>query len=437
MDPSIYLLFFFFFLLSWFFSWTELALMSLPQHKVDSLLKQKKFWSISLAHIKSNSDRLLITILVWNNLVNVYTAALATQISLNLAVNLEIEQSLAIALATWIITFLILVFWEIIPKSVAVKNAEVISLWVAYPYKILMTVFFPVIFILERLIMLFTGKNAVKSITSEEIESFLNMGKDTGTLEESEHERLRNTLEFSETLIEEVMVPRVRLDAISDDKTVWEALEYYLSHTHSRIPVYHETIDKIIGIFTIRDLVREKQAGNTHKLLADIHFKSIIKVPLNQPLDILLETFRQKKQHIAIVMDEYGWVAGIVTLEDVVEQILWDLHDETDKEIPDIIKNKDGSIVVDASITIDEVLDEFDLSLEDIIEQWDVGEFSGETVGYVITRQLERFAEMGEKIEFNITQQNNTLDILCFEVISLREGALEQVKVSKKQNIET
>jgi CBS domain containing-hemolysin-like protein len=102
------------------------------------------------------------------------------------------------------------------------------------------------------------------------------------------------------------MVPRVRLDAISDNRTVAEALEYYLSHTHSRIPVYHETIDKIIGIFTIRDLVREQQAGNSDKALKNIHFKPIIKVPLNQPLDILLETFRHKRQHIAIVMDEYG-----------------------------------------------------------------------------------------------------------------------------------
>mgnify|MGYP005627651931 CR=1 FL=1 len=162
------------------------------------------------------------------------------------------------------------------------------------------------------------------------------------------------------------MVPRVRLDAISDNKSISEALEYYLSHTHSRIPVYHETIDKIIGIMTIRDLVRELKAENSDTLLKDIHFKPIIKVPLNQPLDILLETFRQKRQHIAIVMDEYGGVAGIVTLEDVVEQILGDLHDETDKEIPDILHNDDGSILVDASITMGEVMDEFELSLCDI-----------------------------------------------------------------------
>ncbi|MCH8519024.1 hemolysin family protein [Candidatus Gracilibacteria bacterium] len=432
MDPSQYFLFLVLFILSGFFSGTELALMSLPQHKVDSLVRQKRFGSQSLAYIKSQSDKLLITILVGNNLVNVYAAALATQISLSLALTSGIEQSLAVAVATGLITFLILVFGEIIPKSVAVKNAEIISLAVAYPYKAMMTVFFPVIFFLERLIMLFTGKNVVKSITAEEIESFLDMGKDTGTLEDGEHERLRNTLEFSETLIEEVMVPRVRLDAISGDKTVSEALEYYLSHTHSRIPVYSETIDKIIGIFTIRDLVREKQGGNDQKALKDIHFKPIIKVPLNQPLDILLETFRQKRQHIAIVMDEYGGVAGIVTLEDVVEQILGDLHDETDKEIPDVIHSEDGSILIDASITIDEVLDEFELTHEDI--GFEVGEFSGETVGYVITHQLERFAEPGELLSFPISGHKNTsASHLKLEVLSLRDGAIEQVRVLREE----
>jgi len=374
-------------------------------------------------------------ILVWNNLVNVYAAALATQISLALALSSWVEESLAVAVATGLITFLILVFWEIIPKSFAVKNAEAIALAVAYPYKILMIVFFPIIFLLEKLIVLFTGKWAIKSITAEEIASLLDMWKDTGTLEDEEHERLRNTLEFWETLIEEVMVPRVRLDAISDEKTVAEALEFYLGHTHSRIPVYSGTIDKIIGIFTIRDLVREKQAWNEHKLLSDIHFKPIIKVPLNQPLDILLETFRHKRQHIAIVMDEYGWVAGLVTLEDVVEQILWDLHDESDKEIPDIVHLEDGSILIDASITIDEVLDEFWFGIEDI--WFEKGEFSWETVSYLITHELERFAEVWEEIIFPLHNSEISEEgDMYFEIKTLRDGAIEQVRVSRRKNEE-
>jgi len=147
------------------------------------------------------------------------------------------------------------------------------------------------------------------------------MGKDSGTLEDDEHERLKNTLEFSDTLVEEIMVPRVRVDAISDSLTVDEALSYYLEHTHSRIPVYHEQIDSIVGILTIRDILREKNSGNTQKLLRDLHFKKFLKVPINQRIDTLLDTFKTTRQHIAIVMDEYGGVAWITTIEDIVEEI--------------------------------------------------------------------------------------------------------------------
>jgi CBS domain containing-hemolysin-like protein len=117
---------------------------------------------------------------------------------------------------------------------------------------------------------------------------------------------LKNTLEFGDTLIEEIMVPRVRLDTLSDSKTIKEAFEFYMQRTHSRIPVYHDTIDNIIGIITIRDLLREKLKGNENMLLKDFHFKKLVRAPINQPIDVLLDTFKQARQHISIIMDEYG-----------------------------------------------------------------------------------------------------------------------------------
>jgi CBS domain containing-hemolysin-like protein len=132
---------------------------------------------------------------------------------------------------------------------------------------------------------------------------------------------LKNTLEFGDTLIEEIMVPRVKVDALPDDMTVEEALEYYLTHTHSRIPVYHKQIDNIIGILTIRDILRERRAGHNDKKLKALHFKKFLKAPINQPIDTLLENFKSSRQHIAVVMDEYGGVAGITTIEDVVEEV--------------------------------------------------------------------------------------------------------------------
>lgn len=432
MDPLQYLLFAVLFLLSGFFSGTEIALMSLPNHKIDSLVKQKLFGSKALAHIKSHTDKLLITILVGNNLVNVYAAALATQISITLAKSSGMEESLAIGLATGVITLLILIFGEIVPKSFATKNAEMISLKVAPIYKFLMLILAPVIFILEMLIKVFTGKNVATKVTEEEIESFIDLGKDSGTLEEEEHERLKNTLEFSDTLVEEIMIPRVKIDAIPDDMTIEQALEYYLEHTHSRIPVYHKQIDNIIWIINVRDMLREKKAGNRKKQLSSLYFKKFLKVPINQPIDTLLESFKTTRQHIAVVMDEYGWVAGITTMEDVVEEIFGEIHDETDFETDEIIEKTKGTFIVDSSIMLHDIIDEFDLEFPDL---WmDEKEFGTETVSYMITHKLERFPEKDEEVCFEIVDEESTQigQGLCFKILEIDDSVIGKVEVTKK-----
>lgn len=432
MDPSVYILFLILFILSGFFSGTEIALMSLPRHKVESLVKQKLFGAVALSHIKHNTDRLLITILVGNNLVNVYAAALATQISIELAKTSNMDEALAIGLATGLITFLILVFWEIIPKSFASKNAQKIGLWVAYPYQVLMIVLFPVIFLLEILIKLFTGKTAAMSITEEEIETFIDLGKDSGTLEDDDHERLRNTLEFSDTLVEEIMVPRVKIDALRNDTTIDKAMEFYMTHNHSRIPVYKETVDKIVWIITIRDILREQKNGNGNKKLSELHFKKFLRAPINQPIDILLDTFKHSRQHMAIIMDEYGWVAGITTIEDIIEEVFGEIHDETDFETDEIIEKGDNTYVIDSSILLDDIVDEFELEMSDI--GFDEKEFGSETVSYMITHELERFPKMWEEICFIILGEKwvTAGKKLCFKVIELDESAIGKVEVTLK-----
>lgn len=432
MDPSQYILFIFLFILSGFFSGTEIALMSLPSHKIDTLLKQKRFWAKALSHIKSNTDRLLIAILVGNNLVNVYAAALATQISITIAEGSGMEQGLAVGIATWIITFLILVFGEIVPKSFASKNAESISLWVAYPYKVLILILFPIIFVLEKLIRIFTGKGVQSRITEEEIETFIDLWKDAGTLEDDEHERLKNTLEFSDTLVEEIMVPRVKVEALSDDITIEEALEYYLAHSHSRIPVYHDQIDNIVGILTIRDILRERKSWNNNNPLSSLHFKRILKVPINQPIDNLLDTFKETRQHMAIVMDEYGWVAGITTIEDIIEEIFGEIHDETDFETDEIIEKSKNVFVIDSSILLHDIVDEFDLELPDL--GMEDKEFWSETVSYMITHRLERFPEKNEEICFELYDEDGKIlpEQLCFKVLEIDDTAIGKVEVRKK-----
>ena len=407
--------------------------MSLPSHKIDTLVKQKRFWAKTLSQIKSNTDRLLITILVGNNLVNVYAAALATQISIDFARASGMEEAFAVGLATWIITFLILVFGEIIPKSFATKNAESIGLLVAYPYKVLMIILTPVIWILEIIIRIFTGKKWVKSmVTEEEIETFIDLWKDSGTLEDDDHERLKNTLEFSDTLVEEIMVPRVKVEALSDEMTLDDAKEFYMDHTHSRIPVYHERIDNIVWILTIRDILREQKSWHWKHTLSMLHFKKFLKVPINQPIDILLESFKTTRQHIAVVMDEYGGVAGITTIEDVVEEVFWEIHDETDYETDEIIESGDNGYIIDSSILLDDIVDEFELELLDL--GLDEKEFGSETVSYMITHKLERFPELNEEICFPVVDESGveTGELLCFIVTEIEDGTMGKIKAMKK-----
>ncbi len=427
MDLIQILLFIVLFFLSAFFSWTELALMSLADHKLESLLKQKKLWSKSLKKIKENNDRLLITILIWNNLVNVYTAALATTIAISLWEASWLPQATAVWIATWIVTFLLLLFWEIIPKSFATKNAATISLLVAPIYKVLMLVLYPFITFIEVIIKVFSNDTKVEKMTEEEIESFIDMWRDTGTLEKDEHKKIKSILELSEIHAEEIMTARVKIEALSIESTIKESIDFYMDHTHSRIPVYNETIDNINYFITWRELIWHLKNWDLDKKLSEIELKEVIKVPLNQNISTLFKTFQESHKVMAIVMDEYGWVSGLVTLEDVVEEVFGEIRDETDREEDEIKKVKENEYIVDSESPIDDVLDELWISFSDI---WlDEKSFDWEKVSYLITHKLKWFPEPWQEIVFVIPDID---DNLVFKVLDIKDHKIWKVKVFKK-----
>ena len=425
MDLLQIIWFAFLFIGSAFFSGTELALMSIPEHKLQSLIKSRKFWSSSLKQIKENNDRLLITILIWNNLVNVYTAALATSIAIWIWIKMWIPQATIIWISTWIVTFLLLLFWEIIPKSFATKNATRISLFVAPIYKLLMFVLFPIITFIEVIIRVFSSNKKVEKMTDEEIESFIDMWRKSWSLEKGEHEKIKNILEFWDILVEEIMVPRVKIESLSIQSTVWEALEFYLSHTHSRIPLYNKTIDKIDSFLTIRDILEEDKT----KKLKDLELSPVIRVPLNQPIDILLKTFQSTRKHLAIVIDEYGWVAWLVTLEDVLEEIFWEIRDETDKEVDDIKQVSDDNYLVESDILVEDILEKFNLYLEHI---WlDEREFGWETLSYIITHILERFPKQWEIMNFMIKNNQTKYWHIELKIVDIDNWKIGKVEVKR------
>jgi len=428
MDPMQIWLFIILFLLSAFFSGTELALMSLADHKLESLLKQNKFWSKSLKKIKQNNDRLLITILIWNNLVNTFTAALATTLAIWIAQNsgMWISQSTMIWISTWVVTFLLLLFGEIIPKSIATKNASQISLAVAPIYKILMIILYPIISILEFLIKIFSKGWNVEKITNEEIESFVDMWKESWAIDHHEHEKIKNILYFADTDVEEIMTPRVKIEWLSSETTVSEAFEYFTKHTHSRLPVYSETIDKITHFMTIRDILNQDR----DKKLSELNLSEVLRVPLNQPIDKLLKTFQNSRKLLAIVMDEYGWVAGLITLEDIIEEIFWEIRDETDREVDEIIEVWNDSLIVESDVLFEEVLEKLEISYEDI---WlSEAEYSGETLSYMITEKLERFPSSWEKISFEICElENKKCKKIEFKVLEVIDSKIWNIEVKK------
>ncbi len=430
MDISTIIIFIILLALSAFFSGTEIALMSLPKHKVETFVKQGIKWAKDLKYIKEHSDRLLITILIGNNLVNTYTAAFATTIAMNIAKNsgLWIDQSLAVGIATWIVTLLLLLFWEIAPKSFATKNAEKISLMVAKFYRILMVILYPLVVLIEFLTKLFTGSSKQEKVSEEEIEAFIDMGKESWTLEKDEHEQLKNLLDLWDTVVEEIMTPRVKIDKLSDDTSVKDALDYMMKHTHSRIPVYHEDIDHIVWIVNMRILLDEINKGNQDKLLKDIKLIKPIKVPLNKPIDELLKTFQTAKQHIAIVIDEYGGVAGLVTLEDIIEEVFGEIQDETDKEEEKIEKISDTEYKIDSTVIIDDILDLLELSFQDL--NLDEKDYSGETLSYLITDILERFPTEGEEIVFDLPENKK----LKIKVLEIKDGIIWKVLLKIEKN---
>ncbi|EKE26564.1 MAG: protein of unknown function DUF21 [uncultured bacterium (gcode 4)] len=424
MDPVSLFLFILLVTLSAFFSWTEIALMSLSQHKITSLVKEKKVWAKYLKKIKKNNDRLLITILIGNNLVNVWASALATVSTVQLVEKLSLPWSYWIWIATWFVTLILLLFWEITPKSICSKYAEKTSLFVAPFYHFLMSVLLPITFIIELFVRIvskiFNSNNISVKMSSEEFEAFIDMSKDIWAVEEGEHKKIKSILDLWDTLAESVMTPRVQMDAVSIDITIDMLCDYFLTHSHSRIPVYEWTVDNIDYVVTFKEAFKLKESWRWSRRLKELTLDKIIKVPLTQPVDKVFETLQKSRKHIALVLDEHGWVEWIITLEDIIEEVFGDIKDETDKEEVYLNKLKDWKILASWNTIIDDIIEEF--KIEDIWDIWLDKEFSWENLSYIITSILERFPENGESIELN--WNNKSIKLFVKNILNWKIGQI-------------
>lgn len=401
-DPLSILLFFFLIALSAFFSGTEIALITISKHTVQTLVREKRWGAVSLKKIKSDADTLLITILLGNNLVNVAASALATVASISIVESLQLPPEYGIVFATAGVTVTLLIFGEVTPKAVCSRFSEQISLSVAPIYRVLIFIFRPTTFVLGFLVRgvarIFGDKKYIRKISHEEVEAFIDMSHEEGEVEDDEHRQIKNLLSLSETSAESVMTPRVNVEFVSLDMTIDEVCEFFMNSSHSRMPIYGQTTDDINFMITFRDAYRFQKEGKGDIQLSSLSLEKIMKVPLTQSLDDLFEKFQKSRKHLALVLDEHGGTAGIVTMEDVLEEVFGDIKDEKDQEAVFIRRKNQFTIEAVGAVSLDDILEEFNMEAEGLGIP---NEYIGEPVSYVILSEKEEFPVIGSEVIFS------------------------------------
>ncbi len=389
--------------------------MTISKHAIQSVVRQKKSGAKSLEKIKSNTDKLLITILIGNNIVNVASSALATVATINMVAVLWLPEESAIPISTAVVTMILLLFGEITPKTICARYNVAISLAVAPIYRVLMIIMTPITILIEWFVRavsyLFGGDNSVKKISYQEVEAFIDMSHEEGEVEADERRQIKNLLSLQDTTAESAMTPRVNVEFLELDMTLDEACNFLLNASHSRLPVSGENTDDVHHVMTFREAFRLQAEGHGSEKLRNLKLEKIMKVPLTQALDDLFEKFQKSRRHIALVLDEHGGTAGVITMEDVLEEVFGDIKDETDREEIYMYKKSNGSIEAVGSLLIDDILEEFDIHAGDVnIPE----EYIGETLSYILMAEEEEFPDEGDIITFS--NDTHTLAITVLEV---------------------
>ena len=352
-------------ILSGFFSSAETALFSISKAKAIHLAKRKGRIGVLILRMKDDPHRLLSTILIGNNIVNVGASALAT------AVTIKLVSSNAVGIATGVMTFLILIFGEIFPKSIATRNNVLIAELVIVPIFWLSILFYPMI-VLLNFIPRITGKIQKKhKVTEEELLTIVEVVEKEGEIKEEERELIHNIFEFDDTAASEILTPRADMFVIDANNDL--DIKEIVKSGFTRIPVIDGDIDHVLGILNIKDLLMHQaisdQPADVRQIMREPYF-----VPENKKLDNLLHQFKKRKQHMAIVVDEHGGVSGLITLEDALEEIVGEIVDETDRFEPLIVKLGKNEWRVLGKTEIDDINQELELNIPD---DGDYDTFSG------------------------------------------------------------
>ncbi len=391
----------------------ETSLTSLSRIKLKNLVEEGDAKGIEIEHLLANPNRFLSTILIVNSVAVIVASSMATVLAL------RFSTSLGEILSTVLISLVVLIFCEITPKTAAVQNPLRWAKVFVRPVRDAAWVLYPLVWslgaITNSLVRLMGGqvKHGGPFVTEEELRLLVTVGEEEGVLEEDETEMIHSIFEFADTTVREVMIPRIDMVTLESDATVDAAVDVALQGGFSRIPVYKESIDDVIGVLYTKDMLKQLREDHNALSISSL-VRSAYFVPETKKLDDLLREMQQKHVHMVIVVDEYGSVAGLVTIEDLVEEIVGDIQDEYDREERLYEQINENEYIFSAKISIDEFNDLMDMHLDDT---------DYETLGGFLYAQLDKIPNIGDTVTFND---------LDFTVLTTRGRRITQVKVVRK-----
>ena len=392
-------------ILNAFLAASEVAIAEVRKSRLAKLVEQKHATAKALERLAQDSSRTLATLQLGTTLTSFLAAGTA-------AVTLAPQLASYMARVTWlapyslllavlIVTFalglVMLVVGEMVPKSLGARHAEPIALLVARPLDATASLVAPVVKALVGLSNFIAGplggasRAGMGLVTEEEIKTVVDAGEEGGVLEEEEKEMIYSIFELGDTLTREVMVPRIDVVAIDAATPLPEATDLVIRATHSRVPVYQDTIDNVIGVLYAKDLLRVLRAGDLSVSLSQI-VRPAYFVPEAKKVDELLEELQKRRVHVAIVVDEYGGMAGLVTIEDILEEIVGEIQDEYDTEEPMFQQEAGGDYIFDARANLDDASQLLDVQLP--AESYD-------TLGGFLYTQFGHVPTTGEQLRFN------------------------------------
>lgn len=376
--------------LSGFFSMSETALMALSKIRIRHMVEEGVKGAKLVEKLTEDPNKLLGAILIGNNIVNILASSLATTLFVDMV------GASGVGIATAVMTVLVLIFGEITPKSIAKQKSEEVSLKVSKPINIIVKILKPFIgifsFISSLFIRLLGGdpKATEPFITEEELRTMVGVSEEEGVLEDVEKEMIFNVFDFADSQAKDVMVQRVDIVAVDTEATYEEVLEVIKTEQFSRIPVYNQTIDDIVGVLYVKDLIiagQNKEGFKVSDYMREPYYTFEFK-----KIKELFNEMKKTRNHLSVVLDEYGGTVGIVTIEDLIEEVFGDIeveYDDYDKEIEVV---KEDEYIVDGSAKLDDISELIGVNMES--EEFD-------SVGGLIIGELGRFPDNKEEVTLN------------------------------------